>query len=104
MQLETLFATAIGISPPWKITKLSFDSKKKRLDIKVTFDRGATFEIKDEKSGEIQQCKAYDTVEKTWRHLNFFEHECYLHARIPRVQPKQGGTKIISPPWSGISK
>jgi len=103
MQLETLFATAIGITPPWKITGLSFDSAKKRLDIKVTFERGATFEVKNEKSGETQQCKAYDTVEKTWRHLNFFEHECYLHARIPRVQPKQGGTKIISPPWSGIS-
>lgn len=103
MQLETLFATAIGITPPWKIAGLSFDSEKKRLDIKVTFERGATFEVKDEKSGETEQCKAYDTVEKTWRHLNFFEHECYLHARIPRVQLKTGGTKLISPPWSGIS-
>ena len=104
MQLETLFATAIGITLPWKITALNFDSEKKRLDIKVTFERGATFEVKDEKSGETEHCKAYDTVEKTWRHLNFFQHECYLHARIPRVQPKSGGTKTISPPWNGLSK
>ena len=103
MQLETLFATAIGITPPWKITALSFDSEKKRLDIKVTFERGATFEVKNEKSGETEQCKAYDTVKKTWRHLNFFEHECYLHARVPRVQPKDGGTKTVTPPWSGVS-
>ena len=28
-------------------------------------------------------CKAHDTEEKTWRHLNFFQHEAHLHARTP---------------------
>ena len=104
MQLETLFATAIGITAPWKITALHFDSAKKQLDINVTFERGSAFEVKNEKNGEIELCKAYDTVEKTWRHLNFFEHQCYLHARITRVTLKDGSLKTISPPWHGLSK
>lgn len=103
MPIETLFATALGVTYPWKITSLSFNSEEKKLDIHVSFERGATFEYKDEKTGEIEHCKAYDTVDKTWRHLNFFEHECYLHTRVPRVQPKNGGTKMIFPPWSGVT-
>jgi transposase len=101
MQLEKLFTEALGISKPWSITKLSFDSQAKKLDITVDFERGSTFEYTDHESGEKGYYKAYDTVEKTWRHLNFFEHECYLHARVPRVKPARGGIKIVLPAWSG---
>ena len=101
MQLEALFTEALGIKAPWKITSLAFDSVAKKLDIQVDFERGTTFEYEDPDTGEKEDCKAYDTVDKTWRHLNFFEHECYLHARVPRVKPKGGGTKMILPPWSG---
>ena len=31
-------------------------------------------------------CKAYDAVWKRWRHLNFFQHEAFLHAPAPRVK------------------
>ena len=101
MQLETLFAEALAIRHPWKIESLSFDSSTKRLDIHVDFARGSTFEHKDPKSDEIGQYKAYDKIEKTWRHLNFFEHECYIHAKVPRIKPKSGGITMIFPPWSG---
>ena len=37
------------------------------------------------------------------RHLNFFEHECYLHARVPRVKLPNGKAKLISTPWEGLS-
>ncbi len=47
--------------------------------------------------------KAYDTVNKSWRHLNFFEHECYIHARVPRVKLPNGKVKLIKTPWGGIS-
>ncbi|CAO0823839.1 hypothetical protein DFAR_3960012 [Desulfarculales bacterium] len=30
-------------------------------------------------------CKAHDFREFTWRHLNFFQHHCYVTARVPRV-------------------
>ena len=45
----------------------------------------------------------YDTIEKTWRHLNFFEHECYLNCRVPRVKPEDGKIRQIDVPWAGKS-
>ena len=102
MQIEHLFSQALGIVSPWKITSLSFSSEKKRLDIHVDFERGSLFSDTDAETGEEKSYKAYDTVTKTWRHLNFFEHECYLIVRTPRIQPDGGGTKMILPPWSGV--
>ncbi len=102
MQLERLFTEALGIKAPWKIVSLQFDSDKKRLDIKVDFERGSAFEYEDSSTKKKGSYGAYDTVEKTWRHLSFFEHECYIHARIPSVKPTSGGIKLISPPWSGL--
>ncbi|TAK81874.1 MAG: ISL3 family transposase [Aquabacterium sp.] len=100
--MEELFSQALGIEYPWKIESLHFNSDKKRLDIKVSFERGALFSYKDERTGTEKQYKAYDTVDKIWRHLNFFEHECYLSVRTPRIKPEQGGTKMIFPPWHGV--
>lgn len=101
MQLEKLFSEALGVKAPWKIVSLEFDSVKKKLDINVDFERGSAFEYEDPVTREKGTYGAYDTVEKSWRHLNFFEHECYIHARVPRVKPASGGIKLISPPWSG---
>ena len=50
----------------------------------------------------IGQYKAYDTIEKEWRHLNFFEHECYLHARVPRIKTPDNKIHLIMPYWSGL--
>ena len=101
MDMEVLFSQALGIEAPWKITRVEFDSEAKRLDIHVDFERGATFDWSDE-HGKVVGYKAYDTVEKIWRHLNFFEHECYLIARTPRIKPDGGGVKLIMPPWAGV--
>jgi len=102
MKLEDLFAEALGIKTPWNIVSVTFNSEKRKLDIKVDFNKGATFEYQDPETGEIGRYKAYDTIDKTWRHLNFFEHECYIHARTPRIKPPSGGIKLILPPWSGV--
>jgi transposase len=101
MQLEMLFTEALGITAPWKITSLTFSSQKKELNIEVEFERGTTFFYEDPGTDEKGHYKAYDTVRKTWRHLNFFEHECYLHVKVPRIKPKGGGITMIFPPWSG---
>ena len=71
----TTFAAALGIAEPWKILAVEFHSEPKRLDIKVGFERGARFEYEND-AGEKTFYTAYDKIEKQWRHLNFFEHEC----------------------------
>ena len=90
MSLEALFSQALGIESPWIITGVAFDSVKKRLDIKVDFSKGSTFSSADASTEDTKEYKAYETVEKTWRHLNFFEHECYLNVRTPRIRPDSG--------------
>jgi transposase len=39
-------------------------------------------------------------VEKTWRHLNFFQHEAYLTAKVPRTKCDKCGTHLITVPWA----
>ena len=100
-EMETMFSKALGIEAPWEVVNLSFNSELKKLDIAVDFIRGSSFPYEDPSDGTVTEYKAYDTVQKTWRHLNFFEHECYITARVPRIKPKSGGIKMIFPPWSG---
>lgn len=36
----------------------------------------------------------------TWRHLNFFQHHCYITATVPRVKCTDHGVKRIKVPWA----
>lgn len=98
MNPEALFSMALGITPPWEVEGIEFSQEAKRLDIKIGFQRGSTFACPVCGS----PAPAYDTSEKTWRHLNFFQYEAYLTARVPRVNcPNAGcGVKQVSVPWA----
>jgi len=97
--MNNIFQQALHINDPWFIKAIHFDEGEKRLDIQIDFNRGAKFSPLDEPE---QSYPAYDSVKKTWRHLNFFEYECHLHVRVPRVKDGDGKVKLISPPWSGV--
>ena len=101
---KELFQMALNVTDPWFIEDLKFDAKSKRLDIYIDFKKGSTFSFFDkEEEKELVGLKAYDAQSKTWKHLNFFEHECYLHARVPRVKLPNGKVKRTSTPWEGVS-
>lgn len=95
---EALFSVALGIVPPWEVVGIEFSQESKRLDIKIDFKRGSTF--------PCPICGAtapvHDTAEKTWRHLNFFQYEAYITARVPRVRCPNAGcaVKQIEVPWA----
>lgn len=99
--ITELFQQALSIHSPWFVQSIDFDVDKKRLDIQVDFKRGSTFNDPDEADEIAKQYKAYDSVSKTWRHLNFFEHECYLHARVPRIKRDDGKVRMVMVPWEG---
>ena len=98
MQPEELFGLALGIDHPWQVRSVVFSKELKRLDINIDFKRGATFPCPV--CGDL--VPVHDTTEKTWRHMNFFQYETYLKARIPRVKcPKDGcGVKLVTVPWA----
>ena len=45
-------------------------------------------------------CAAHDFQHKIWRHLNFFQHHCYIHASVPRVKCPDHGVELIDVPWA----
>ena len=100
MDMHEIFTKALGIEQPWFVRDIKFDVTTKRLDINLDFAKGTTFPF--EQDGVISQYKAYDTVEKEWRHLNFFEHECYLKARVPRIKTPGDEIHLVLPAWSGL--
>jgi transposase len=102
MDNNLLFEAALSIQKPWYIDHVEFDAVKKRLDIFIDFERGARFS--SEEKGYDGQYGVYDTEQKTWRHLNFFEHECYLHCRTPRIKLDENTIRLVSPPWAGVNK
>ena len=79
MRQDRLFKEALGLSSPWEVAGIEFCADKKRLDIHIDFPRGSTFLWP-----ECHQpgTKPYDTSEHTWRHLDFYQHQAYLH--IPK--------------------
>lgn len=98
MDYQTLFATALGLTPPWQVLDIKFSKPKNRLDVWVGFPKRSTFTCP---ACDQAGMPVYDTKEKTWRHLNFFQYRTYLHARIPRVKCSEGcGVKQIQPPWA----
>jgi transposase len=99
--MTELFQQALHINAPWFIKSVDFNADKKRLDIDIDFKKGSTFADPDAPLDSAEMFKAYDTVQKTWQHLNFFEYECHLHARVPRIKRDDGKVRLIPTPWEG---
>lgn len=78
------------------VDRCEFSVESGRLDIHLDFPRGSTFPCPE----CAVACKAYDTEDLTWRHLNFFQHQAFLHARTPRVDCVRCGVHRIVVPWA----
>ena len=74
MQSEQLFEAASGVSFPWYAGETRFDAEARTLTIQVDFRAGSRFEY----PGVAGEHPVHDTQTKRYRHLNFFEHECFL--------------------------
>jgi transposase len=92
-----LFQAALGIVEPWYVQGVEFDAGKKTLSIAVDFVAGSRFAL----PGIEGAHPVYDTVAKRYRHLNFFQHECYLEVRTPRVRLPDGSIRLVEPAWAG---
>lgn len=96
--METeLFHAALNLQFPWTITKIDFSFESRLLEIWIDFIPGSEFDCP---KCFHQGCKGYDTEEKTWRHLNFFQYRCDLHCRVPRVICPNCGVIQVDVPWA----
>ena len=94
----TLFSLALGLAKPWQVADLKFSKEEGRLDLRIDFVKGAKFPCPSCK--ETQESEVHDTLDRTWRHLNFFQYETYLHARVPRIRCGKCGVKQVDVPWA----
>lgn len=94
---KQLFETALGIHSPWYIANVDLDTNSQILTIKVDFERGYQFAVE----GVPGNHPVHDTVKKRYRHLNFFQHECFLEVRVPRVKLPDGSVRQVPPDWAG---
>lgn len=92
-----LFGQALGLTEPWRVERSEFDAVGHRLDLYLDFMTGSRFGCPN---CGAPGCPVHDTTRKTWRHLNFFEHEAYLHARVPRVRCDRCGVRQVAVPWA----
>lgn len=89
-----IFQLALQLPKPWHVLNIRFEEEskdKRQLHIEISFERGFVFEVGH---------NVHDTVDRTWRHLNFFQHECFLHCKVPRIKSQDGKVKNVDVPWA----
>jgi transposase len=100
MDEKEIFGMALGLTgSPWKVVEVTLDLTRTpgRLDIRLDFPPGTRFP----RASDGQLCTIYDTEEHSWRHMNFFQFECYLHAWVPRIDGREpDGVKTVAVPWA----
>ena len=95
--IEVLFTSALGFQPPWVVEDVKLDTPKRRIDFEVGC-QGALL--------ACPQCGAaaqpvHDRLRRSWRHLDFFQFEAWLHADVPRVGCAAcGKTSQVVVPWA----
>lgn len=92
-----VFEAALGIAAPWSVGGVDFDEASKVLTVRIDFAPGTRFTV----SGHEGVHPVHDTVSKTYRHLNFFQHECHLQVRTPRVKLPNGSVRLVEPDFAG---
>ena len=98
MDTRTIFSLALGTTAPWTVTGIRFEQgtgSQRQLHIDIGFEPGSRFKDEQDKS-----CPVHDTVKRSWRHLDFFQHECFLNCNVPRIKGSTGGISNVSVPWA----
>jgi transposase len=97
LEVEGLFTAALGLAQPWKVEKVELNTAKRRIDFEVvnTAKRMAC------PACGAQEQPVHERVRRSWRHLDFFQFEAWLHASIPRVGCTAcGKTSQVPVPWA----
>lgn len=96
----TVFQKALTIEEPWYVEDYKIVEETKQLHLFVDFKRGSKFRCTN--CGNFP-CGVHDIVNenRTWRHLDFWDYQTYIHARMPRVKCDScGKIRTIEIHWS----
>lgn len=97
LEVEGLFTAALGLGDPWKAAKVELNTARRRIDFEVIHTGGR---MVCPVCGVPEQL-VHERVRRSWRHLDFFQFEAWLHASIPRVGCTAcGKTSQVPVPWA----
>lgn len=97
VQIESLFTAALGLQAPWVVQKVDLDTDRHRIDFEVAC---TTKRFACPNCGAADQ-RIHDRNRRSWRHLDFFQYEAWLHAGVPRVGCGVcGKTQQVAVPWA----
>jgi len=97
MKTDALLEAALQLKGTgWHVASSSFEGTPPQMEIRLEHDYG---QLRCPECGK--QCAGYDSVEKRWRHLNFFQYRCDLVAKVPRVNCPNHGVRLSEVPWAG---
>lgn len=95
--MEQLFTQALGVAPPWVVSTYEFSPAAGRIDFQLRCD--AT-QLTCPTCGATEQ-PIHDCKSRSWRHLNFFQYQAWIHADVPRVACTHcGKTTQVAVPWA----
>jgi transposase len=97
--IKDQFTLSLGAEKPWVCTKVKFSSEACLQNNWNNIARISEFpypKCAAKKSG------VHDTVDKGLRHMNYFQHMSYLHARVPRVRCGESGVHFVHVPWARL--
>ncbi len=98
MSNSEIFTLGLGLSTPWRVIDQRLETTKQphELHLAVAAEPGVRFPCPT--CGQL--CKPHDWKETIWRHLNFFQHACFVSARVPRTDCPDHGVLRINVPWA----
>ena len=92
-----LYTKLLGITPPWRVTRVTVNIAAARIDVWVEEAPGTKFHCAD--CGEPRA--VYDhTEEQVWQHLDTCQCRTYVHGRLPRTSCPVDGVRQIAAPWA----
>jgi len=96
MTPEELFTAALGLGRQWRVAQCRFEGEPKRLELRLEHVPGEHFEC------PVCQdlCGVHDTIERRWRHMDFFQYRCELVAKVPRTWCRKDGVHQVQVPWA----
>lgn len=98
MKTDELMVLGLGLKSPWKLKSQRLDTDKQPYDLHLEVGVGRGSQHACPECGAL--CPGHDSKQKRWRHLNFFQHHCYINAAVPRVKCPKHGVRQIEVPWA----
>jgi len=93
---ESIFRKVLKLREPWFVENVRLDEAEDI--IRITVATRPKVLVACPVCG--RKCKVHDKIERTWRHTDVCESECYIIAKIPRCDCPECGVKQTDVPWA----